>query len=220
MAIVFILNTVIGCILFSLSAIISSVIYDFLFSIFNNLQIFFFLLVLLISIVSFFLLYVFFAILTCRIIVSLTGNEIGIFPNTSKKILLRVTADVLTCHLSRPLYPSMPFLISLMGAKTGKNFIFTGKIFNAYLLEAGDNVLVGEEAFICGHLQQKNKMILDRINIGDNVTIGVRSFIMPDVIIGDNSIIAAYSVVPMGTRIPPNEIWGGNPIKKISDRKD
>jgi len=40
---------------------------------------------------------------------------------------------------------------------------------------------------------------------------------MPDVEIGDRSIIAAYAVVTMGTRIPPDEIWGGIPARKIGE---
>lgn len=106
-----------------------------------------------------------------------------------------------------------------MGAVYGKKISFSGKIFNADLLNAGNNLLVGEGAFICGHLQQADKFILGKIEIGNDVTLGVRSFIMPNVTIGDGSIIAAYSVVTMGTTIPDNEIWGGIPAKKIGNRR-
>jgi len=111
----------------------------------------------------------------------------------------------------------MPFLIPFMGAKVGKNLIFTGKIFNADLFEAGNNVLIGEDAFLSGHIQHKSKFILGKIIIGNDVTIGARSFIMPDVEIGDRSIIAAHAVVTLGTRIPPDEIWGGIPARKIGE---
>ena len=158
------------------------------------------------------------AIACCRIITFFIPNKTGIFKNTSKIQTLRITTDVLTSSLCRPFFSSMPFFVSFMGAVNGKNLSFSGKIFNADLLEAGDNLLVGEEAFICGHLQQSNKFIFGRIKIGNNVTLGVRSFIMPNVTIGNRSIIAAYSVVTMGTRIPDNEIWGGVPAKKIGTR--
>ena len=36
---------------------------------------------------------------------------------------------------------------------------------------------------------------------------------MPNVIIGENSIIAAYSFVTKN--IPTNQLWGGIPAKKI-----
>lgn len=49
--------------------------------------------------------------------------------------------------------------------------------------------------------------------IGHDVFIGARSIICKGITIGENSIIAAGSVVTKD--IPCNEIWGGNPAKFI-----
>ena len=49
------------------------------------------------------------------------------------------------------------------------------------------------------------------VHIGKNVFIGTQSIVLKGVTIGDNSIIAAGSVVTKN--IPSNEIWGGNPAK-------
>jgi acetyltransferase-like isoleucine patch superfamily enzyme len=51
------------------------------------------------------------------------------------------------------------------------------------------------------------------IIIGDDVFIGANSIILKGVTIGDRSVIGAGSVVTKN--IPNNEIWAGNPIKKI-----
>jgi acetyltransferase-like isoleucine patch superfamily enzyme len=51
------------------------------------------------------------------------------------------------------------------------------------------------------------------IVIKDNVFIGGFSIILKGVTIGENSIIAAGSVVSKD--IPANEVWGGNPAKFI-----
>lgn len=51
------------------------------------------------------------------------------------------------------------------------------------------------------------------IVISNNVFIGGFSIILKGVSIGENSIVAAGSVVSKD--IPPNEIWGGNPAKLI-----
>ena len=52
------------------------------------------------------------------------------------------------------------------------------------------------------------------IVIGRNVWIGGKSIILKGVEIGDNSIVAAGSVVTKS--IPSNQVWGGNPAKYIS----
>lgn len=54
------------------------------------------------------------------------------------------------------------------------------------------------------------------VYIGDNVFIGMDSIILKGVTIGNNSIIAAGSVVTKS--IPANEIWGGNPAVFIRKR--
>jgi acetyltransferase-like isoleucine patch superfamily enzyme len=52
--------------------------------------------------------------------------------------------------------------------------------------------------------------------VGNGVWVGARSVILDGVNIGSNSIIAAGSVVTKN--IPPFEIWGGSPAKKIRSR--
>lgn len=54
------------------------------------------------------------------------------------------------------------------------------------------------------------------IEIGNDVWIGSDVIILGGVKIGDGAIIAAGATV--SKNIPPYEIWGGNPIKKIKDR--
>ena len=51
------------------------------------------------------------------------------------------------------------------------------------------------------------------VEIGKNVWTGASCVILPGTVIGDNSVIAAGSVV-RGT-IPPGELWGGVPARKI-----
>ena len=52
--------------------------------------------------------------------------------------------------------------------------------------------------------------------IEDDVWIGTGSIIMSGITIGRGSIVAAGAVVTKS--IPPCEIWGGNPAKKIKNR--
>lgn len=51
------------------------------------------------------------------------------------------------------------------------------------------------------------------VHIGKNVWIGANSVILSGVDIGEGAVIAAGSIVNKG--VPPREIWGGIPAKKI-----
>jgi acetyltransferase-like isoleucine patch superfamily enzyme len=57
-----------------------------------------------------------------------------------------------------------------------------------------------------------------RIRIGDNCFIGAHSMILPGVTIGNNSIVAAGSIVTKS--IPTGEVWGGVPAKYIMKTKE
>jgi hypothetical protein len=219
MWIIFLVNTLVGFLIFIISAIVAGFLFNLTIGLWSNFQAIFFIPCLLVSLIMFYLLLLCLAIFYCRVFTYLLKQKTGTFPNNSPVQLLRITGDVLTSYLAAPLYPSMPFLIPLMGAVVGKNLAFSGKVFNADLLELGNNVLIGEDAFLTGHLQHANKFILGKIQIGSDVTIGMRSLILPDVEIGDRVIIASHAVVKIGTKIPPDEIWGGVPAKKIGERK-
>lgn len=56
------------------------------------------------------------------------------------------------------------------------------------------------------------------ISIGDNVFVGAYTIILKGVTIGNNSIIGAGSLVTKD--IPADEVWGGNPAKRIKSLKD
>lgn len=55
------------------------------------------------------------------------------------------------------------------------------------------------------------------VTIGAGVWIGARTVVAPGAEIGDNSVIAAGAVV--AKKIPPGELWGGVPARKIKDVK-
>lgn len=84
-----------------------------------------------------------------------------------------------------------------------------------YLLFAGDEVLIGDEAVISGHKVEHNVVTLEPVEIGDNVLIGARAVILPGVKIGHGAIIGANSLITRGTVIGPGETWSGNPARKV-----
>ena len=101
------------------------------------------------------------------------------------------------------------------GLKLGKNFdIGTFTYINArYNITIGDLVQIGSHCSIYSHStidDKKGKIVLEK-----NCRIGTHSTVMPNVTIGENSIVAAYSFVT--SNIPDNELWGGVPAVKIKN---
>ena len=95
----------------------------------------------------------------------------------------------------------------------GKNFDigeFT-YINSNFDVEIQDNVKIGSHCSIYSHSTIDSKK--GKVTLEKNCKIGTHSTIMPDISIGKNSIIAAYSFVTKN--VPKNEIWGGIPAKKI-----
>ena len=99
----------------------------------------------------------------------------------------------------------------------GKNFDigeFT-YINSNFKVEIQDNVQIGSHCSIYSHSTIDSKK--GKVTLEKNCKIGTHSTILPNVVVGENSIIAAYSFVT--NNIPKNELWGGIPaqfIKKLA----
>lgn len=113
-----------------------------------------------------------------------------------------------------------PVLFYLFGAVLGKQIAIGGKLLDPFLITMKDYAVIGEDSVVTGHIMTNDNFILGKVVIGDRATIGVKSFIMPSVKVGENAIVLPGSVVSMGTQIPPNEIWGGNPAVRIRENSN
>ena len=93
-----------------------------------------------------------------------------------------------------------------------------------YLIKIGDNTTISFEVVfithdaatrVIRHLPDKNPetVIYGTIEVGRNCFIGARTTILPNVKIGDNTIIGACSLV--NRDIPSNVVAAGNPCKVI-----
>lgn len=111
--------------------------------------------------------------------------------------------------------------------KIGNNCILNGTIVHSRnKIIIGDDCLFGPGVVILDNdshnpsidptIRRSGEVADSPVIIGNNVWIGMRSVIMKGVHIGDNSIIAAGSIVTKD--IPNNQLFGGNPavfIKKL-----
>ena len=110
--------------------------------------------------------------------------------------------------------PLLPFYFRLMGAKIGRGVIINTKdIGDISLIEIGDYSVIGGEAVVIAHLAEQGRLKLQKTCIGKKVTIGLGSVLMPGCTIGDGSVVAARSVLPKFTQVPPGVLIAGTPAK-------
>lgn len=86
-----------------------------------------------------------------------------------------------------------------------------------WLIFIGENVKIGSDTIILAHDASTKDVLgyarLGSVHIKDGVFVGVRVIILPNVTIGENSIIGAGSVVTKD--VPPNVVVAGNPARFI-----
>lgn len=117
-----------------------------------------------------------------------------------------------------------------IGVNVGKKVIFESFNFGSepWLITIGSHVEICPNVHFITHdgatwvfrNEEKYKKVLryGKIEIKDNCFIGLGSIIMPGVIIGENSVIGAGSVVT--SNVAPNTVVAGNPAKKICSLQD
>ena len=94
------------------------------------------------------------------------------------------------------------FYFKLIGAKIGKNVqINSVNINDPWLLEIGDDSVIGGSASINCHVVESGKLILEKVKIGNKCTIGAKALIWPGCEIGDKSVIAARSTLKKRTKV-------------------
>ncbi len=116
-------------------------------------------------------------------------------------------------------------------AEVGENFFFQPRIvpINAEYIKFHNNIAVASDVTFINHdviqkvfnnldLNNRCKKKYGCIEVMDNVFIGSKTTIMPNVRIGPNAIVAAGSVVTKD--VPEGVIVGGNPAKVIGSFAD
>ena len=109
-----------------------------------------------------------------------------------------------------------------MGVQIGERCRIYTSHFGAepWLIRIGDHVCISNDVTFVNHeltwpFQDKYDSLtgFGKIEIRDNCQIGVRATILPNVVIGPNSVVGACSVVTKD--VPPSTVVAGNPARTI-----
>ncbi len=131
---------------------------------------------------------------------------------------------ILAEHLFLPLIRGTP-LLSLfyrgMGAKIGKGTIIASMRVNDWgILNIGENCIIGGDCVLNGHSGERGNIIRKQIHIGDRVTIGQYATILPGVILEDDVVVGANSLVPKNTTLQSGRTYGGVPVVELVTKQD
>lgn len=92
--------------------------------------------------------------------------------------------------------------------------------YNQGKISIGSNTIISQKTYLCASTHDYTKkdfpLILKPITIGNGVWVAADAFIGPGVIIGNDAVIAARSVIVQ--KVEDNTIVGGNPAKIIKLR--
>lgn len=107
------------------------------------------------------------------------------------------------------------------GLQVGMNFSYGKNCFFdpsfCFLIDIGNNVTFSTRVHILAHDASIKKHLnyskVGKVKISNNCFIGANVTILPNVKIGESSIIGAGSVVTKN--VPAEEVWAGVPARKI-----
>jgi len=126
-------------------------------------------------------------------------------------------------NFKRVLFPQN-YLQKLLkrGLSVGENFNMQQGVIlddsHCWHITIGDDVTLAPYVHILAHDASTKHFIgytkIGKVDIGNKVFIGASSMVLPGVIIGDNVVIGAGSLVNID--IPSNSVAVGNPIKIVS----
>lgn len=104
----------------------------------------------------------------------------------------------------------------LNGARLGRGvYLNSYQLADHNLLEFGDDVVIGADVHLSGHVVESGVVKTDPVRLGRGVTIGVGSVIGIGVVVEQDTQVGALSVVPKHRHLDAHALYGGVPVRRL-----
>lgn len=122
----------------------------------------------------------------------------------------------LVFHLAN--LPPLRWLMGpIFGPKSRSCYVTDPRIIDPHLVSVGRNVVIGFNATVAGHYQERDAVVFKRTIIEDDVIVGGHVGIGGGAHIKSGAVIGAGSVVLPNTVVGANEFWWGVPARRVRD---
>lgn len=113
--------------------------------------------------------------------------------------------------------PIWNLYMRLNGAGIGRRvWINSLKLSDHNLLTFEDDVVIGSEAHISGHIVERGAVLTARVRLGKSVVVGLGSHVGIGVEAGPHCQIGSLSMVPKFSRLDANGTYVGTPVRRVS----
>jgi len=110
--------------------------------------------------------------------------------------------------------PLLPFMLRLLGVKIGRGvYMDTTDVTEYDCVQIGDHSELNAWSGPQTHLFEDRVMKIGCVQIGERVTVGIRSTILYDSRINDGVMIGPLTLVMKGEALPPESAWIGSPAQ-------
>lgn len=112
--------------------------------------------------------------------------------------------------------PFLPWMLRLLGVKVGKGVcMLTTDITEFDCVTIGDFATINRTSALQTHLYEDRIMKVDRVVVGQGVSVGAFSTVLYDTKVGDYARLRPLTIVMKGESIPAHSEWEGAPAVPV-----
>lgn len=104
---------------------------------------------------------------------------------------------------------------TMLGVHVGKTVVLHEAWVDTELVEIGDFCMIGMNSAVMSHGLYHDAYIARRTVIGNHTVIGAYSVLAPGTRIGDSCVVGANSGTPLDATLESNYLYAGNPARKM-----